>query len=77
MLSMKNCAWKSLKMRLQELPEDFREVVILRDLQQLTYEEISNITDIPMGTVKSRINRGRAQIKLLLKNYVEYGTKSA
>jgi RNA polymerase sigma-70 factor (ECF subfamily) len=60
-----------------ELPEDFREVIILRDLQQLSYDEISDITDIPMGTVKSRINRGRAQIQALIKDYVQLGTNAA
>lgn len=63
-----------LEEALMELPEDFREVVILRDIQQLSYDEISEITDTPMGTVKSRINRGRAQVQLLIKNYVQLGT---
>jgi len=53
-----------------ELSEDFREVVVLRDIQQLSYEEISEIADLPMGTVKSRINRGRAQLQELLESYV-------
>lgn len=66
-----------LEKALMSLPEDFREVVILRDLQQLSYEEISDVTGVPMGTVKSRINRGRAQITYLIKNYVRPGTKVA
>lgn len=59
-----------LEKALMELSEDFREVVVLRDIQQLSYEEISEIADLPMGTVKSRINRGRAQLHELLENYV-------
>lgn len=59
-----------LKKALMELNEDFREVVVLRDIQQLSYEEISEMTDNPMGTVKSRINRGRAQLQELLEDYV-------
>lgn len=59
-----------LQEALMELNEDFREVVILRDLQQLSYEEISEITDTPMGTVKSRINRGRAGLQEVLGSYV-------
>lgn len=59
-----------LEKALMELNEDFREVVVLRDIQQLSYEEIAELTDIPMGTVKSRINRGRAQLQEILKNYV-------
>ena len=46
----------------------YREVVILRDIQDLSYEEISGITGLAIGTVKSRINRGRAQLQKLLKH---------
>ncbi len=46
----------------------YREVVILRDIQDLSYEEISEITGLAIGTVKSRINRGRIQLQKLLKN---------
>ena len=68
---------EQLEKALMELPEDFREVIILRDLQQLSYDEVSDITGIPMGTVKSRINRGRAQIQALIKDYVQLGTNAA
>ena len=44
----------------------FREVVILRDIQELDYDEIARITDLPLGTVKSRINRGRECLKEML-----------
>ena len=46
----------------------FREVVILRDIRGLSYEEISEITGLNEGTVKSRINRGRAKLQELLKD---------
>ncbi|MCS7052397.1 MAG: hypothetical protein NZM09_01545 [Ignavibacterium sp.] len=46
----------------------YREPVILRDIQGLTYEEISEILNIEVGTVKSRINRGRKRLQKLLKN---------
>ncbi len=59
-----------LKKALMELNENFREVVVLRDIQQLSYEEISEMTGNPMGTVKSRINRGRAELQELLEQYV-------
>ncbi|WP_018126213.1 sigma-70 family RNA polymerase sigma factor [Balneola vulgaris] len=65
---------EQLEKALMALPEDFREVVMLRDLQEMTYEEISEVTDIPMGTVKSRINRGRAQIQHMIESYVDLGT---
>jgi len=46
----------------------YREAVILRDIQELSYEEIAEIMRIEVGTVKSRINRGRAQLQKLLKD---------
>lgn len=57
-----------IQQALKEIPETFREVVILRDVQQLTYEEIAEITGLPMGTVKSRINRGRAKLQTMLRD---------
>jgi RNA polymerase sigma-70 factor (ECF subfamily) len=56
---------------LMEIPEEFREVVVLRDVQQLAYEEIATITGLPMGTVKSRINRGRTKLQVLLQEVYE------
>lgn len=53
---------------LRQLPAVFREAVILRDIQDLAYEEIADIIGMPIGTVKSRINRGRAQLQQLLKD---------
>ncbi|MEW5974401.1 MAG: RNA polymerase sigma factor [Acidobacteriota bacterium] len=47
---------------LQHLSPDLREAVILRDLQELSYQEIGDILKIPEGTVKSRINRGRVEL---------------
>jgi RNA polymerase sigma-70 factor, ECF subfamily len=46
----------------------YRQMVVLRDIQELTYEEIAEITGTNVGTVKSRINRGRAQLQKLLKD---------
>lgn len=46
----------------------YREVVILRDIESFSYEEIAEITGLSIGTVKSRINRGRSQLQKLLKN---------
>ena len=51
---------------LENVPESFREVVVLRDVQDLSYEEIGSITGLPMGTVKSRIHRGRTLLHTLL-----------
>ena len=53
---------------INSLGEDFKQVIILRDIQDLDYEEIAVITGLPLGTVKSRINRGREKLKVLLKD---------
>ena len=50
-----------------ELSEDLREVLILRDLEGFAYEEIVEIVSVPIGTVKSRINRGRVEMAKMLK----------
>ena len=59
---------KIIQDALEKVSKAYREVVILRDIQDLSYEEISEITKLPVGTVKSRINRGRAQLQKLLKD---------
>jgi RNA polymerase sigma-70 factor (ECF subfamily) len=53
---------------LLKVKEAYREAVILRDVQGMSYEEISEILGVNEGTVKSRINRGRAQLQELLKS---------
>jgi len=68
-LHLKN-SMEELEKALAELNDDFREAIVLRDIQQLSYEEISDITDTPMGTVKSRINRARQQLQETIGNYV-------
>ena len=57
---------KSVQRALAELPDDFKTIIILRDIQELSYDEISKIVDVPLGTVKSRINRGRVKLQQLL-----------
>ncbi|AXC13564.1 RNA polymerase sigma factor RpoE [Acidisarcina polymorpha] len=52
--------------QLRRLPEPFRTVVVLRDIEGFAYEEIADILGINLGTVKSRLMRGRAQLKTLL-----------
>lgn len=55
-----------------ELPEDFRTVVILCDIENLTYEEVAEFVDCPIGTVRSRLHRGR---KLLRAKLLDYARK--
>ena len=64
---------------INQLPDDFREAVLLRDLNGLSYEEIGKIINCPVGTVKSRVNRGRLRLQKTLRNLAEevIGTLSA
>ena len=66
---------KELKRTVQnaiaELPERYRLPVSLRDLQGLSYEEISEVLNLPLGTTKSRINRARLMLKDKLRSFVE------
>lgn len=63
---------------IDDLPEDFREVVVLSDLEDLSYEEIAQVTEVPIGTVKSRLFRGRRMLQKTLYTYaVESGIISA
>jgi hypothetical protein len=55
---------------LRRVPEPYRTTVILRDLEEMTYEEIAEITEVSLGTVKSRLTRGRAALKQRLVGYV-------
>lgn len=59
---------KMIQEALLKLPEVYREMIILRDIQEMSYEEIAEMMDISIGTVKSRINRGRAQLQDLLRD---------
>jgi len=62
---------KELASQVQEgidkLPEDLRTCVILRDIEELSYQEIVDVLKIPEGTVKSRINRGRIELAKILR----------
>lgn len=55
---------------LAKLSPDLRETIILRDLQEMEYREIAQVLAIPEGTVKSRLNRGRAELARLLRRHV-------
>jgi len=56
-----------LRQVIDRLPSELGQAVILRDLQGMSYEEMATILEIPLGTVKSRINRGRLELAKLLK----------
>ncbi len=56
-----------LQYALQKLSPELRETVILRDLEELEYREIAQVLNVPEGTVKSRLNRGRAELARVLR----------
>ena len=55
-----------VRQALQELPVEFREVVVLRELEAFSYKEIADVVDLPIGTVMSRLARGRKRLHALL-----------
>jgi len=57
---------------LSRLSDEHRALLVLRDVQGLTYEEIAEITNLPLGTVKSRISRGRSRLKEILLEMLEH-----
>ena len=59
---------KILHKSIFELEQDFRTIIILREIQELSYENISKILKLPLGTVKSRINRGKLKLREILIN---------
>lgn len=60
-----------IRQAMLRLPEQFRTAIVLREVEGLSYDEIAVITQTEMGTVKSRIARGRTKLQELLKPYIE------
>ena len=63
--------WELIGASLQLLPPDQRQAVILRDIQGLDYEEVAQVMQTSLGTVKSRISRGRARLRDTLRQHPE------
>ena len=57
---------ESLHQALDRLPPEFREVIVLRELQGLSYKEIGDVTGVPVGTVMSRLSRARTRLQRAL-----------
>ncbi len=53
------------------LPEEFREAIVLVDIEELSYQEVSGVLNIPIGTVKSRVSRGRAMLRETLVSFAK------
>jgi RNA polymerase sigma factor (sigma-70 family) len=62
-LALRKSEQASVRQALEELPLPLREVVVLRELQGLSYQEIATLTELPKGTVMSRLSRGRQQLQ--------------
>lgn len=62
---------KAVQKAIAELPEEYRLPLVLRDLQGLSYDEISKVLELRSGTTKSRINRARLMLKEKLKSFME------
>lgn len=60
-------ASEALQSALQRLSPELRETVVLRDVEEMEYREIAKVLDVPEGTVKSRLNRGRAELTKFLR----------
>ncbi len=54
---------KIIGVAIEELPEKYRLALILRDVEEMPYEEVARILDVPLGTVKSRVNRARVMLR--------------
>jgi len=57
---------KLVNQALEELPVGFREVLVMRELEDLSYKEIAHIAGVPIGTVMSRLARGREMLRKLV-----------
>ena len=60
-----------LKAAVATLPEKYREAFLLRDIEEMAYDEVAKILDVPLGTVKSRVNRARLMLREQLKPRME------
>jgi RNA polymerase sigma-70 factor (ECF subfamily) len=62
--------------QLHALPQEFREALVLREIEDLSYREIADVLQVPIGTVMSRLARGRAQLQRALQNQALVDTKA-
>jgi RNA polymerase sigma factor (sigma-70 family) len=75
-LLQKGLASELLKLALEELPLEFREVLIMRELEDMSYKEIATVAGLPIGTVMSRLARARKQLQQRLARGAEQGVRS-
>lgn len=63
---LSNCDQEQIRQAIEELPTEFREVLVLREMEELSYREIAEIVAIPLGTVMSRLARARQRLESAL-----------
>jgi len=61
-----SCDRQQVRQALEQLPSEFREAVVLREMEGLSYKEISATIGVPLGTVMSRLSRGRDWLRRIL-----------
>src|ERR1051325_431976 len=65
-LALKSGDVEMIRQSLEELPDEFREVIVLRDLEEMPYKQIAEVIKAPLGTVMSRLARARGKLKKIL-----------
>ncbi|MBI4854533.1 MAG: sigma-70 family RNA polymerase sigma factor [Acidobacteria bacterium] len=75
MLLVRKVEQETVRAAIEKLPEHFREIIVLRDLENFSYQQIANILDCPAGTVMSRLARARTQLNILLNQWQNLATQ--
>ena len=65
-IQLRNADQQMVRQCLEELPAEYREVMVLRELEGMSYKQIANVTEAPIGTVMSRLARGRKRLESAL-----------
>ena len=69
--AIQNSQQAAITRAVQSLPVEFREVIVLREIQELSYAEITQVTGVPIGTVMSRLSRARKRLAAILGNEIQ------
>jgi RNA polymerase sigma factor (sigma-70 family) len=74
-LAMRHADRELVQQAIEELPLEYREAIVLRELEGLSYKEIAQVSDVPLGTVMSRLARARKQLEQQLIKRLNKGTE--
>jgi RNA polymerase sigma-70 factor (ECF subfamily) len=74
LLAIRRADRELVRQAIEELPLEYREAIVLRELEGLSYKEIAEIVEVPLGTVMSRLSRAREQLEQNLASRVGDGT---